>query len=105
MCPSRIKVDKVKTVVSDECLSCLECVSACPVKDTLQLTCVPAKKPIPKWGAAIAVLLLFVVITGGARLAGKWHNSVPIIEYLFNYQHLDNLGHPRSAEDMRQLGN
>jgi ferredoxin len=36
-CPSLIKVDKVKTVISDECTSCLNCVDVCPVADTLDL--------------------------------------------------------------------
>ncbi len=36
-CPSFIKVDKVKTVISDECTTCLNCVDVCPVENTLHL--------------------------------------------------------------------
>ena len=104
VCPSRITVDKVKVVVSDECLSCLECVAACPVKNTLEVHNVPVKSAIPKWGVAVGVLVVFFAILGAAKLAGHWHNRVPLDNYHLHYKMLDGMGHPRSARDMRELG-
>ena len=93
----------MKTVISDECITCMECVAACPVKETLQLQTVVIKKPVPKWIAAFSLLIIFFSILTTARIMGRWHNDVPIIKYLFLYNDLDSLGHPRSTQDMHEL--
>lgn len=102
-CPSRIKVDKVHTVVSDECVTCLNCVDVCPVAHTLEVKSLVTRRPIAKHWVAIATVGLFVMITGAAMLAGKWQNKVSIAEYLYHQQFLKSYGHPTSARELSRL--
>ncbi|HKJ67923.1 MAG TPA: 4Fe-4S dicluster-binding protein, partial [bacterium] len=102
-CPSFIQVDKVKKVWSDECSSCLQCVDACPVADTLEMKSLLNKKPIPKKKIAVAIVGLFMLITGLGMVTGHWQNDVPKQEYLYHIQHLESYGHPTSTDDVRQF--
>ncbi|NWF88693.1 MAG: 4Fe-4S binding protein [Ignavibacteriaceae bacterium] len=103
-CPSNIKVDKVKTVLSDECTSCLNCIDACPVSDTLHLhTFISKKKKISKKTAAIAIVLIFMAVTGVGMLTGNWQNNLTKEEYLLHYNYMGSYGHPTGAEGFRKL--
>lgn len=93
VCPSRIKVDKVKTVISDECTTCMACVDACPINDTLILQNVVTKKRVPKKIVAYGIILIFLVITGIGVLTGNWQNDISQEEYLQHYQRLDRIDH------------
>ena len=75
-CPSFIKVDKVKTVLSDECTSCLNCIDKCPVADTLEVKNIFGKKKVSKKIIAFGIVLLFVSITGLGMITGHWHNKI-----------------------------
>lgn len=88
-CPNSIKVHKVKTVWSDECTSCLECVQVCPVKNTLELNTHFTKTRVPNWVFASLVVGLFVGITGLAMLTGNWQNKISEEEYLRRFKELD----------------
>jgi polyferredoxin len=82
VCPSFIKVDKVKEVISDECTGCMACVDACPVGKTLELKVVAGKRagsPM-KWAAVL--LLFFWGTLFVAKIAGPWQNSVSEQEYI-----------------------
>lgn len=103
-CPSNIKVDKVKTVLSDECTSCLSCIDACPVANTLELQSIfPVKKQISKRVVAIAVVSIFMVVTGIGMLTGNWQNDLTKEEYLLHYNYMGSYGHPTGAEEFRKL--
>jgi polyferredoxin len=103
-CPSNIKVDKVKTVISDECTSCLICIDTCPVADTLFLSSiVPKKKKITKKKAAIAVISVFMIITGIGMLTGNWQNDLTKEEYLNHYNSIGSYGHPTGSEGFKKL--
>ena len=102
-CPSFIKVDKVITVKSDECTSCLNCVDACPVKDTLEYKLFFSKKSINKKFVAIGVVLLFVSITGLAMISGKWHNDVTKQTYIELSKNVNSIGHPTNSADIEKL--
>ncbi len=102
-CGSHIKVDQLKTVVSDECSTCLACVDSCPVSETLQLKPVIGRRPLPQPIVAVGVVGIFIAITGSAMLAGKWHNDISIAEYLQHQQQLESYGHPRGAADIEDL--
>jgi len=103
-CPSFIKVDKVKTVISDECSTCLNCVDACPVKDTLELkTIFPKKKKISKRAVAIGVVSIFMLVTGIGMITGKWQNKISKEEYLIHYKYMNSYGHPTGTKEFEKL--
>jgi polyferredoxin len=91
VCPSRIKVDKVKRVWSDECTSCMSCVEACPVADALQLKAHRRSRfEFRTIHVAIGVVATFLLLTGGAMLAGAWHSSVSEEEFGRRIRDIDN---------------
>ncbi len=102
-CPSFIKVDKVITVQSDECTSCLSCVDACPVADTLDVKNVFGGNKVSKKIIAFGVVLIFISITGVGMLTGHWHNNVSKEEYLSIHKNLDAIGHPTSTAEIREM--
>lgn len=85
-CPSFIRVDKVKTVISDECTSCMKCVDACPVKDTLYAGTAGTRMKWHKKYVMLAVLAIFMGMTGLGMLLGKWQNKVSKETYMELYQ-------------------
>jgi polyferredoxin len=88
-CPSLIKVHKVNTVWSDECTSCLECVQACPVKNTLELKTHFTNTRVANWVFAALIIGVFVGVTGLAMLSGNWQNNISKEEYLKRFKELD----------------
>lgn len=92
-CPSAIKVDKVITVMSDECSSCLSCVDACPVADTLDVKNIVTRKTISPKTVAVAVVLIFLAVTGIGMLTGNWKNNITREEYLMHFKNMDSYGH------------
>ncbi len=91
VCPNRIAVDRVHTVMSDECTTCMACVAACPVRETLQLKASRRSRRAvrPAWVAA-AVVGVFVLVTGLAMLTGNWHSIVGEAEYSRRIKDIDN---------------
>lgn len=103
-CPSYIKVDKVKTVVSDECNTCLSCVDACPVADTLDLKSIlPGKKKVNKKYVAIGVISLFMLVTGFGIMSGHWNNHISKSEYLIHYKNMNTYGHPTGTAAIKEF--
>ena len=102
-CPSKIKVDKVLTVMSDECNSCLSCVDACPVADTLDLKSIYTKKKISKRIVAIGVVSIFIVVTGIGMMTGNWQNNITKKEYLVHYKLMDSYGHPTGTTAVKDF--
>ncbi len=87
-CPSHIKVDQEKTVWSDECNACFQCVDVCPVKDTLYLSVTQKRFKLSRKAYALIIVLLFLLGTTIARLTGYWQNKISAQEYLYHIQHL-----------------
>lgn len=71
-------------------MSCLACVQACPVKDTLEMRASMTNSKIPGWVFGFLVAGIFVAITGMAMLSGNWKNSIAKEEYLRRFQHLES---------------
>ena len=104
-CSSFIKVDKVKTVISDECTTCLNCVDACPVADTLYLNNITTKKRLNKKLVAIGVVSIFMIVTGYGIITGNWQNKISKEQYLMLYKNMDSFGHPtdtKAIEDFNE---
>ncbi len=92
-CPSHIKVDKVKTVISDECTTCMQCVDACPVADTLDLKPAFSQKKVNKRLVGILILIIYFAITGIGFFTGNWQNDVSKKEYLETYKNINSIDH------------
>jgi polyferredoxin len=104
VCPSNIKVDKIKTVISDECTACMNCVDVCPVADTLDLkSLLPKKKKINKKAVAIGVVSIFMIINGFGMILGKWQNNITREEYLYLYKNINTFGHPTGTEAVEKF--
>ncbi|MFH2055692.1 MAG: 4Fe-4S binding protein [bacterium] len=103
VCPSLIKVDQLKTVLSDECTGCLQCVDACPVANTLQYQTTIGKRHIPKKLVPVVTIGVFIVITGLAMLTGRWQNDITPAEYLHHKQSLESYGHPTDTQGLDEL--
>ena len=102
-CPSFIKVDRVKTVISDECTTCLNCIDVCPVEDTLQFEVIGTKKVINKKFVFAGIVGLFIMMTGLGMLTGKWQNKISKEEYIILYKDMDSFGHPTGMESMKNF--
>lgn len=79
VCPQRVQVHKVETVLTPNCTACMSCVEACPVKDTLNMTV--ANKKVNKWFVPVTFFVLFFVIIGIAKLTGHWDTIISYEEW------------------------
>jgi len=102
-CPSSINVDKVLTVYSDECSTCLSCIDVCPVENTLELKSLLTKKRVTKKFVAIGVVLVFMAVTGFAMVTGHWQNNISKDEYLVHYKLMDSYGHPTGTAAVKEF--
>ncbi|MCB9249638.1 MAG: 4Fe-4S binding protein [Ignavibacteriales bacterium] len=102
-CPSFIKVDKVSTVFSDECSTCMSCVDVCPVENTLELKPVLGKNRFPKKWIAAGILGIYFLILSVGIFSGNWQNKVSKEEYLELYKDINSIGHIRSSNDIDRL--
>ncbi|HPN37082.1 MAG TPA: 4Fe-4S binding protein [Melioribacteraceae bacterium] len=102
-CPSRIIVEKAKTVVSDECTMCLNCVDICPVSNTLEVKDRFTDKKISKKQIALGIVVIYFVIIGFGMVTGNWNNKTTAKEYKDLYKIINSLGHPRSTSDIDKL--
>ena len=92
-CPGQIRVHLQQTVHSVECTACLTCVANCPVPGTLEMRLGFWRRPLPGWGFALLVLLIF---TGGivsGMLAGHWQSSLTYADYQRLIPYAAALGH------------
>ena len=93
-CPSFIPVASLITVKTAECTACLECVSSCPVQGALDVTITGTTRRVPGWAVAAGVAAFFLLIVGGAKLAGRWDSQLPIEVYKQLIPNAASLGHP-----------
>jgi polyferredoxin len=102
-CPSNIKVDKVLTVVSDECTACQNCIDVCPVANTLDMKSIVVGRRVPKMAVGITTVAIFLAVIGAAMLAGQWQNDVTPEEYLHHQEYVKSYGHPTGPAEIEEL--
>lgn len=102
-CPSNIKVDKVLTVLSDECHTCLQCVDVCPIDDTLKVKLSGTNKTISKTKITVGIVGLFLLVTGLGMLSDNWHNKVTASQYIILHKNVRMMGHPTGQRDIDKL--
>ena len=71
-------------------MSCMACVEACPVKDTLAMKLSQRARPVPSWVLGALVAGTFVAVSGLAILTGNWQNAITQKEYQRRFQELDS---------------
>jgi ferredoxin len=96
-CPSRLPVERLSRVSSDECVGCLSCVAACPVTRALRVeTPAPWRRAVRPAAFAALVVGLFVGGVLVARATGTWHNAITNEEYAHRIRTIDS---PAYAHD------
>jgi len=90
VCPSNIAVHKTKTVFSDECHACLQCVDSCPEKDTLYLSAFKNRYKMKRKIYAYSLVGIFLFGILMANIFDVWHNSISKEEYKVHIKHLNN---------------
>ena len=103
-CPSSIKVHKAGQVWSDECMSCLECVEICPVKNTLDIRMTRKSRPVPTWVFGSLVAGVFIVITGFAMLTDHWQSAITKEEYQRRFRELNSPLYQHFRGEVPQYG-
>jgi len=103
VCPSFIKVDKIKTVISDECVSCYQCIDACPVNNTLKISIPLSENQLMKKIVPIFLIVLFLVVTGIGIFTDNWQNKVETDHYRKLIKNVESLDHPTSSRDIKKL--
>ena len=97
VCPSRLPVERLSRVSSDECVGCLSCVAACPVTRALRVeTPAPWRRAVRPAAFAALVVGLFVGGVLLARATGTWHNVITDEEYAHRIRTIDS---PAYAHD------
>ena len=97
VCPSNIKVHKVKTVISDECVSCLKCIDSCPIPNTLDLRTSLGKKKFDKKYVGVAILVIYFTILGIGLVTNNWHNNISKEKYLELYPNINSFDHLKGS--------
>ena len=103
VCPSFIKVDKIKTVISDECVSCYKCVDSCPVDNTLNIKIIASDYKFNKKLIPVILLTIYAAVLGVGMLTGNWNNNVEMNRYRELIKEVNSLGHPTNSEDIKNL--
>ncbi len=90
ICPANIKVHTLKTVISDECIGCQQCVQSCKGPSATLFFALPQNRfqlrPIAHGALIVA---LFVTVYAIAQLSGFWHNKISYEEYRFHKKYID----------------
>jgi len=97
VCPSNIKVHKVKTVISDECVSCLKCIDSCPIPNTLDLRTSLGKKKFDKKYVGVAILVIYFTILAIGLVTNNWHNNISKEKYLELYPNINSFDHLKGS--------
>ena len=96
-CPAGLPVDRLASIHSAECTTCMMCVSVCPSVGALDLTIGVARRRsvVSPLALAAGVVILFGGIVGFAMWNGYWHTSLADDLYFDLIPRAASLVHPR----------
>ncbi len=90
-CPSRIHVEQVGTVHSDECHACQRCVAACPVKGAVALSAPGRRWPMSPRAMVLVIVVFLFVMPLFFYAAGLWGSDTSPMMRMMLWQRLENL--------------
>ncbi len=94
VCPARLPVHRLGRVSSIECTGCQDCVVVCPVEGCLAVRPPTVLGGWQRWlrpTVAVAVAVgIWLVVVGGFRVTGHWHNNISEREYNIRIQEMDS---------------
>ncbi|GAX90327.1 4Fe-4S binding protein [Effusibacillus lacus] len=91
VCPQGIKVSDQGCVFTPECTACMQCVEACPIPSTLEMTI--ARKKVNKWVAPAVFFTAFFGVVGLAKLLGIWETAMTYEEFRELVPFAKEIGH------------
>lgn len=93
-CPSFIPVDRLLTVKSAECSSCMTCITVCPVQEALGMK-VARRRQVSAYAYAVGIAAIFVSCVGLARITGHWYSAVDERVFFDLIARVGDIGHPQ----------
>jgi len=93
-CPALLPVDKLVTIRSPECTGCFDCIAVCPAEGALWMSAGKRQQPLPAWGMAAAIAVLFFSVVGYARWSGHWQTNLPAQVYQDLIPRANEFSHP-----------
>ena len=93
VCGSSIQISTKKSILSDECTSCMQCVDICPVKNTLTTELIKPEIKLNKRFIGFIMIGLFFIVVISGMISGKWNNHVKAERYIEIYKQKDDIGH------------
>ncbi|MDP8208303.1 MAG: 4Fe-4S binding protein [Candidatus Electryonea clarkiae] len=95
ICPARLPVMSKKSISDPECIGCFDCVTSCPVPDTLSIG--KRENDISSRNIASAIIILFFSGYIAARSFGIWQNQLTDEEIRYHVSRMNSpeYAHPR----------
>ena len=91
-CPSNLPVSQKNRIDSPECTGCMDCITVCPVAQTLRFQSFGIKsKDWKKYALGISIILIFVGIVYIAQITGHWQSSVSTQEFSMRLKTIDSV--------------
>lgn len=96
-CAHHLPVDRKIRILSAECTGCVDCITACPVKDAIHLRTVGFGDT--KWSPirlGVVIVLLLTASIYAARISGHWQTqtSLPEFRHLLKNINAPHMTHP-----------
>lgn len=89
-CPYHLPVNKKKLLYSLECSGCMDCIHACPSKNTLGLKIRGLKVPIHKVQLGFLIMMIFFSMIYFSKISGHWKSSISDQEFRMLLRMMDS---------------